>query len=101
MTAVSSSISKKAKAIEYGEEHKRDHHPCAYMILSHHISAGADHFVVSSDPASVAAQKGTLDLILNTVPTYHDYMNYQSLLTTTGLLVCMSYVDFTPWVLHY
>ena len=46
---------------------------------------GADHFVVSSDPASVTARKGTLDLILNTVPTYHDYVYYQTLLTTKGV----------------
>ena len=40
--------------------------------------------MVSSDPASVAARKGTLDLILNTIPSNHDYVYYQSLLTTKG-----------------
>ena len=35
-------------------------------------SCGADDFVVSSDPSDMARARGSLDLILNTVPVFHD-----------------------------
>jgi D-arabinose 1-dehydrogenase-like Zn-dependent alcohol dehydrogenase len=56
--------------------------------------------VVSSDPASVTARKGTLDLILNTIPSNHDYVYYQPLLTTKGNLILMtlSYDELMPSV---
>lgn len=47
------------------------------------LNLGADEFIISSDKASITSGKGKLDLILNTIPSYHDYMMYQSLLTAS------------------
>ena len=47
-------------------------------------SCGADDFVVSSDPSDMARARGSLDLILNTVPVFHDYLRYRKLLVPKG-----------------
>lgn len=63
-------------------------------VLSHSPSKdadarqlGADHFVVTSDPAQLKLNKRKFDLILNTVSAEHDINDYLSLLTTDGTLV--------------
>ena len=63
-------------------------------VLSHSPSKeadarqlGADHFVVTSDPAQMKLNKRKFDLILNTVSAEHDINDYLSLLTTDGTLV--------------
>ncbi len=63
-------------------------------VLSHSPSKeadarqlGADHFVVTSDPAQIKLNKRKFDLILNTVSAEHDINDYLSLLTTDGTLV--------------
>jgi uncharacterized zinc-type alcohol dehydrogenase-like protein len=48
---------------------------------------GADHFVVTSDPAQLKSVSRKFDLILNTVSAEHNINDYLSLLTTDGTLV--------------
>jgi uncharacterized zinc-type alcohol dehydrogenase-like protein len=48
---------------------------------------GADHFVVTSDPARLKSVRRKFDLILNTVSAEHNINDYLSLLTTDGTLV--------------
>jgi uncharacterized zinc-type alcohol dehydrogenase-like protein len=48
---------------------------------------GADHFVVTSDPAQLKSVRRKFDLILNTVSAEHYINDYLSLLTTDGTLV--------------
>ncbi len=48
---------------------------------------GADVFVVSTDPASLAANKNSCHLILNTVSAKHEMSLYVELLKTDGTLV--------------
>jgi len=43
-------------------------------------SAGADHFISSTDAAAMKAARGTLDLIMNTISANHDYDVYTQLL---------------------
>ena len=50
-------------------------------------SLGADHFVVTSDPAQLKSVRRKFDLILNTVSAEHNINDYLSLLTTDGTLV--------------
>lgn len=50
---------------------------------------GAHHFVVTSDPAQIAAVKGTFDFILDTVSAEHDMNLYLSLLRTNGTHICV------------
>lgn len=45
---------------------------------------GADTVVISSDPASMAAAKGSIDLLLNTIPFEHDFLSYNALLAPKG-----------------
>jgi D-arabinose 1-dehydrogenase-like Zn-dependent alcohol dehydrogenase len=42
---------------------------------------GASDIIASSDPASMSSAAGTLDVIINTVPSYHDYSVYLPLLS--------------------
>ena len=56
---------------------------------------GADNFVISTDPASMKAAAGSLDLILNTVSADHDLNTYLPLLAARGVLVQMG-VALTP-----
>lgn len=44
-------------------------------------SIGASNFVCSEERESIDANRGTLDLILNTVPVHHDYKKFQKLLS--------------------
>jgi uncharacterized zinc-type alcohol dehydrogenase-like protein len=63
-------------------------------VLSHSPSKesdarklGADHFVVTSDPAQLKDVKRSFDLILNTVSAEHNINGYLGLLATNGTLV--------------
>ena len=47
-------------------------------------TCGADYFVHSEDAESMRAAGGRLDLLLNTVPVYHDYVRYRPLLRRRG-----------------
>ena len=53
---------------------------------------GADNFVVSTSPESMAAAAGSLDLILNTVAANHDLNTYLGLLAGGGVLVQLGLV---------
>lgn len=48
---------------------------------------GATHFVVSTDPESIAKHAGMCDIILNTVSGNHDLNLYMQLLAKSGTLV--------------
>lgn len=50
---------------------------------------GAHNFVVTSDPAQVAAVKGSFDFILDTVSAEHDFAFYLALLKTNGVHICV------------
>jgi len=50
---------------------------------------GAESFVASGDDQSMAGAAKTLDLILNTIPSTHDWAVYQSLLDTGGRQVLL------------
>jgi hypothetical protein len=50
---------------------------------------GADSFVASSQAESMTAARGTLDLILNTIPVAHDYLAFQPLLAKGGKQVLL------------
>lgn len=50
---------------------------------------GADHFVVTTDPAQLEAAKGQFDFILDTVSAEHDYMQYVALLKVNGVHICV------------
>ncbi len=53
---------------------------------------GADHVVLSSDPAQMAAVAGRFDLIVDTVPYDHDVNPYLPTLTLEGVLVLVGYM---------
>jgi len=53
---------------------------------------GADNFVVSTDPESMKAAAGSLDLILNTVSANHDVNTYLPLLASKGVIVQLGLV---------
>jgi D-arabinose 1-dehydrogenase-like Zn-dependent alcohol dehydrogenase len=48
------------------------------------LACGADTYIAMSEEKDVKAAYGTLDIILNTVPFYHDYVAYHSLLKSSG-----------------
>ena len=48
---------------------------------------GAEGFVVSTDTASMAAEAGKMDLILNTISANHQVAHYLPLLRTGGTIV--------------
>lgn len=50
---------------------------------------GAHHFVVTSDPAQMAAAAHNFDFIVNTVSAPHDYNAYINLLKTNGTIICV------------
>merc|ERR1719336_60948 len=56
---------------------------------------GADNFVVSTSPESMAGAAGSLDLILNTVSANHDLNTYLPLLAGKGVIVQLGLV-MTP-----
>lgn len=51
-------------------------------------SCGADRVISSTDALAFAAAAGTIDLLLNTIPSEHDYMAYQPLLSRTYRGAC-------------
>jgi uncharacterized zinc-type alcohol dehydrogenase-like protein len=53
---------------------------------------GATHFVVSTDPESMATMKGKINLILSTISANHDINLYMSLLAKKGTIVEMGLV---------
>jgi uncharacterized zinc-type alcohol dehydrogenase-like protein len=60
---------------------------------------GADHFVVTSDPAQLKSVRRKFDLILNTVSAEHNINDYLSLLTTDGTLVVIG-LPGVPFVVN-
>lgn len=50
---------------------------------------GADSFVLSSSASAMTAHTGKLDLILNTIPSHHDYVSFQRLLNKKGIQVLL------------
>jgi uncharacterized zinc-type alcohol dehydrogenase-like protein len=62
-------------------------------------SLGADHFVVTSEPAQMKSLKRKFDLILNTVSTEHDINDYLGLLATDGTLVVIG-LPGVPFAVH-
>jgi len=50
---------------------------------------GATSFINSKNASEMAARKGSLDLILNTIPCQHDYMPYVKLVASGGKHVCL------------
>jgi uncharacterized zinc-type alcohol dehydrogenase-like protein len=53
---------------------------------------GADHVVISSDPAQMAAVAGRFDVIIDTVPYDHDVNPYMPTLALEGVLVLVGYL---------
>jgi uncharacterized zinc-type alcohol dehydrogenase-like protein len=53
---------------------------------------GADHIVLSTDEAQMAAVKGRFDLVIDTVPYVHDVNPYLPTLKLNGTLVLVGYV---------
>ena len=53
---------------------------------------GAEHIVLSSDEAQMAAVKGRFDLIIDTVPYVHDVNPYLPTLSLEGTLVLVGYM---------
>lgn len=75
-------------------------------VLSHSPSKeadarelGADHFVVTSDPAQMQSVKRKFDLILDTVSAEHNINDYLGLLTTDGTLVVIG-LPGVPFSVH-
>jgi len=53
---------------------------------------GADHIVISADPAQMSAVAGQFDLIVDTVPYAHDVNPYVPTLATGGTIVVVGYL---------
>jgi uncharacterized zinc-type alcohol dehydrogenase-like protein len=53
---------------------------------------GADHIVISTDAAQMAAVAGQFDLIIDTVPYVHDVNPYVLTLATGGTMVMVGYL---------
>ena len=53
---------------------------------------GADHIVISTDPAQMAAVAGRFDVIVDTVPYVHDVNPYVPTLATGGTIVMVGYL---------
>ncbi|MDO3564229.1 NAD(P)-dependent alcohol dehydrogenase [Ralstonia pseudosolanacearum] len=53
---------------------------------------GADHVVLSNDPAQMAAVAGRFDVIIDTVPYDHDINPYMPTLALEGVLVLVGYL---------
>lgn len=50
---------------------------------------GAHHFVLTKDPAQMAALAGKFNFIIDTVSAAHDYNAYLSMLDTDGVMICV------------
>jgi alcohol dehydrogenase (NADP+) len=57
---------------------------------------GATHVLVSTDKDAMKAARGSLDLILDTVPVAHDISAYLLLLHSSGTLVIVGAIDMLP-----
>lgn len=55
--------------------------------------AGADHVLVTADPAQLRAAARSLDLILSTIPTSHDLNPYLQLLKRDGAYVILGAIE--------
>jgi alcohol dehydrogenase (NADP+) len=53
---------------------------------------GADHIVLSTEPAGMASVQGRFDLIIDTVPYVHDLNPYLPTLATGGTMVLVGYL---------
>jgi uncharacterized zinc-type alcohol dehydrogenase-like protein len=53
---------------------------------------GADHIVLSTDPAQMGAVQSRFELIIDTVPYVHDLNGYLPTLATSGTLVLVGYL---------
>jgi uncharacterized zinc-type alcohol dehydrogenase-like protein len=53
---------------------------------------GADHIVISTDPAQMAAVAGRFELIIDTVPYQHDVNPYVPTLAANGTIVMVGYL---------
>jgi uncharacterized zinc-type alcohol dehydrogenase-like protein len=53
---------------------------------------GADHIVISTDQEHMAAEAGSFDLIVDTVPYNHDVNPYVATLAPDGVLVLVGYL---------
>jgi uncharacterized zinc-type alcohol dehydrogenase-like protein len=53
---------------------------------------GADHVVISTDPAQMASVAGRFDLIIDTVPYKHDLNPYVPALASGGTIVMVGYL---------
>ena len=62
-------------------------------------SLGADHFVVTSDPANLGSLVGTFNMILDTVSADHDVNQYLNLLGVGGAMVVVG-VPPSPNQIH-
>lgn len=51
--------------------------------------AGADTYIVTSSPEQLLEARGSMDLILNTIPTFHNYDIYTKLLASRGQQVIL------------
>ena len=56
------------------------------------LAKGAEEFIVSTDPASIQAAAGTIDLLLNTVSATHQIETYLPLLANGGTIVQLGLV---------
>jgi uncharacterized zinc-type alcohol dehydrogenase-like protein len=56
------------------------------------LRLGADHVILSSDPAQMAAVAGWFDVIVDTVPYDHDVNPYMPTLALEGVLVLVGYL---------
>ncbi|SFE41173.1 uncharacterized zinc-type alcohol dehydrogenase-like protein [Chitinophaga sp. CF118] len=50
---------------------------------------GAHKFLLTKDPESLKAARGSFDFIIDTVSAEHDYNQYLSLLRTNGVMICV------------
>lgn len=69
---------------------------CTVTVISRNMakealarSAGADNYLALDNPAALEQAKGTLDIILNSIPIYHDYDVYTRLLSPKGKQVIL------------
>jgi len=63
------------------------------------LRLGADHIVLSTDPAQMAAVSGRFNLIIDTVPYIHDLNPYMPTLAKDGTLVLVGYLgDLDPFL---
>ena len=53
------------------------------------MQVGADNYIISKDAECMAANAGSLDLILDTIPSNHDINPYLSLLKKKGTIVVL------------